>query len=194
MSKLIGFAGRAGAGKSSAGDHVVAKYNFKRDAYAKTMKEAVALLFGIDLDILKGNITVKSQVDPYWGVTYRQILQCFGTEAMRGAFGPHVWVKILWRRYTDLITSLVIDDVRFKEEAIAIRERGGIIVQIVDPDKEPAELSFWEKFKTWFRAGHGVGHASEVQLPPELVDYVIINDGSKEQLGLAIDRVLGERG
>lgn len=192
---LIGFAGRAGAGKSTAADHVVAKYGYNRDAYARVMKEAVALLFGIDLEILKGDITVKSQVDPYWGVTYRQILQCFGTEAMRGAFGGLFWIKVLWRRYADGLpgTGLVIDDVRFIEEAIAIRGRGGIIIQIVKPELEPVELNWWAKLMDEFWPWGAKTHASEVQLPPELVDYVIINDGTKEQLGLVIDRVLGER-
>lgn len=195
--KLIGFAGRAGAGKSTAADHVVAKYNFNRDAYARAMKEAVSLLFTIPPEILKGDITVKSQHDEYWGMTYRGILQQFGTEAMRGTFGGAFWVNVLWRKYDILPeTGLVIDDTRFSEEALAIREQGGIIIQIVKPELEPLERIWWQKifigWTPWFADGRV--HASEIQLPPDLVDFVIVNDGTKEQLGLAIERVLGERG
>lgn len=159
---IIGFSGRAGAGKSTAAEHFEGR-GFTRDAYAKTMKEAVSIMFGIPLEILQGDIVTKSKIDLYWGMTYRQILQLFGTEACRNVFGGDVWERVLWRRYAGR-GNIVIDDVRFPNEAEAIITRGGIVIEILRD------------------GGITDSHTSENGLPKELIWASIENNGTKEEL------------
>jgi len=42
---IIGLAGKAGSGKSTAAKYLKKHYNFHIDAYAKTMKEAISIIF-----------------------------------------------------------------------------------------------------------------------------------------------------
>ena len=160
---IIGLAGKAGAGKSTVADALVMK-GFQRDAYAKTMKEAISIIFGIPLDILRSNAAVKSQIDPYWGMSYRQIMQLFGTEACRKTFGGDIWERVLWNRHTYVDYDLVIDDVRFPNEAEAILDRGGQVWEIVR-GKDSKDT-----------------HSSETPLPRELITLVVGNYRAIEDL------------
>lgn len=173
MIKIIGLAGRAGSGKSTCAEFLESR-GFKKDAYANKMKQAVSVMFGIPMETLLGNITVKSQVDPFWGLTYRQILQRFGTEACRKTFGPNVWEKALWREYDypnrRPSQGLVIEDVRFPNEAEAILHRGGRVIEIIRPSSVPKK-SFWRR-----------EHPSERPLPSRLVSDSIINDGNIKKM------------
>jgi len=173
---IIGLTGNAGVGKSTAADFFE-NHGFVRDAYASTMKKAVSEMFSIQIEILHGDIEAKSKIDPYWQMTYRQILQIFGTEACRHAFGGDIWERVLWRRHDiclqqDPFYNLVIEDVRFDNEAEAVRNRGGIVVLIL-------------------RSGYtGDSHASEHGIDPELVSDVIINNGTKFNLYDKLGRFL----
>lgn len=186
MSKIIGLAGLAGSSKSTCAEYFE-KYGFKKDAYARVMKQAVSIMFGIPMEKLLGDITVKSEIDPYWGMSYREILQKFCTEACRNTFGGEVWEKALWRQYDypnpRPSGGLVIEDVRFRNEAEAIKQRGGIIIEVVRASATPKRP--W--YKRWFKRPH----ASERLLPRHLVDLTIHNDYSKEQLFDILDRILG---
>lgn len=166
MLTLVGFHGRAGAGKTTCADHLV-RCGFVKDAYAKTMKQAVSVMFDIPIDILNGDIHVKNKIDPYWCISYREMLQKFGTEACRNTFGQNVWVKAFWKKYPEVPwRGLVIEDVRFQNEAVAIIERGGIIIQVQNDIADSVP----------------VDHKSEDALPEHLVDFKIQNNGSKNDL------------
>ena len=90
------------------------------------------------------------------GMMGREFLQRYGTEAHRELFGDDFWVdQIDWDRECDV---LVFTDVRFANEARAIRQRGGQVWRIERPSS---------------RAG---AHASEQPLDPGLVDRVMVNN------------------
>jgi len=179
---IIGLAGRAGSGKSTCAEFLESQ-GFKKDAYANKMKQAVSVMFGIPMDILLGDINVKSCLEPFWGTTYRQILQKFGTEACRKTFGPDVWEKALWRNYDypnhRPSQGLVIEDVRFPNEAEAILFRGGRVIEIVRPEAEALAKKHRRGGRwLWSRPEH----PSERPLPDRLVSASIINNGSIETL------------
>lgn len=187
MAKIVGFSGRAGSGKSTCAQYLVSK-GYRLDAYARRMKKAVSLLFGIPMETLLGDITKKTELQPYWEMTSRDILQKFGTETMRDTFGPGFWEKSLWQTYDgprERDASLVIEDVRFPNEAEAILMRGGIVIEVVNQATEPAPRQWWE-----ILFGLRKPHRSEIPLPSHLVSVVIKNDGSIEQLHMAVDRAL----
>jgi hypothetical protein len=96
------------------------------------------------------------------GMMGREFLQRYGTEAHRELFGDDFWVdQIDWEPNCDI---LVFTDVRFENEARAIRERGGEVWRIERPSS---------------RAGV---HASERPLDPALVNRTIINNFDLEHL------------
>jgi GTPase SAR1 family protein len=163
LQLIIGFSGLAGAGKTTAANYFV-KRGFKKDAYARVMKQAVSHLFSIPMEKLLGNAEQKNQVDLFWGLSYRQILQRFGTEACRHTFGDDFWEKVMWSNHRDMDYDLVIDDVRFPNEAEAILKRGGIVIDIIRPGIEQ------------------MNHASEIPLPESLFTHRVINDGTIKSL------------
>lgn len=76
--------------------------------------------------------TIKDAQGNYY--TIRQLLQKFGTEVGR-SISPNLWVDCFINNYkTELEEGLtknwIVTDVRFENEANAIRENGGILIRI----------------------------------------------------------------
>ena len=76
--------------------------------------------------------TIKDAQGNYY--TIRQLLQKFGTEVGR-SISPNLWVDCFMNNYkTELEEGLtknwIVTDVRFENEANAIRENGGILIRI----------------------------------------------------------------
>jgi hypothetical protein len=99
-------------------------------------------------------------------LTGREYLQYYGTEAHRDVFDQGFWVKAVMDAYRSE-ELLIITDVRFPNEADAIRTRGGEVWHIIRPELEEIAES---------------AHASEQVLPPELIDRTIYNDHTLEVL------------
>lgn len=106
----------------------------------------------------------KHVVIPEVGVTVRHMLQTLGTEWGRACLHPDVWVRC-WEAQADRYELVVADDVRFPNEAAAIRRRGGVVWQVVWPD-----------------VLHIGDHVSEGSLDDAEFDAVIQNDGSLSDL------------
>lgn len=173
---LIGLTGKSGSGKSTAADYLWSTAGFLEMAFADRLKEATSVLFGWDRLALDDQ-EYKAEVCPVWGITRREGLQKLGTEAVRGVFGDDFWIKA-WRQVYDQvqgIDNVVVSDVRFFNEADTIRAMGGVIVHIVRPGVETVGVP---------------DHVSEsgVEVMPD--DYVIMNDGSVEQLYEQLDGLL----
>jgi hypothetical protein len=99
---------------------------------------------------------------PPYGVgctlTLRQYLQHYGTEAHRAVFGPNFWVDNVDLSHEGKV--VVVTDVRFANEAQAVSDAGGVVVNV----QGPPEVE-----------NAGDGHASELPLPRALIDYYIDN-------------------
>ena len=96
------------------------------------------------------------------GMQGREFLQRYGTEAHRELFGDDFWVdQIDWERNCDV---LVFTDVRFENEARAIRERGGEVWRIERPSSRPGL------------------HASERPLDSALLNRTLVNNFDLEHL------------
>lgn len=190
MSRIIlGIAGRIGSGKTEVAKYLEESHGFVRDAYAKSLKRAASEAFGVPLTKFYASQAERRELDPYWGISYREMLQRFGTNAMRRTFGGDFWVDALWVNYKDLSAldiDLVIEDVRFPEEAEAVLSRGGAVIEVLRPEAEPEPIPWW---KFWERE-----HPSERPLDDQWVSYRVINDGSIEQLQLTINKILIEEG
>lgn len=69
--------------------------------------------------------------------TPRRILQTLGTEWGRDLIARDLWTSILLRRAEAMRASgvgVVVDDMRFPNEAHLIRSMGGVLVRIIRPD------------------------------------------------------------
>lgn len=169
---LIAITGKAGAGKSTAAEALVKSLGFVELAFADPLKQSVMHKFGLsegDVYSQEG----KKTVHPVWGITPGEILQREGTEVTRAYWGDDFWLR-RWRMNYDAhlgygMKDVIVPDCRFDNEAEFIRSMGGKIVRIVRPDSGPLE-------------GRDPNHPSERGISDKLVDTVIINDGTLEQL------------
>lgn len=161
---IIGIAGAMGAGKTTAADELVRQFFVCKLSFATPLKEAACSLFGLKPeDFSQG----KSVVDPYWGITRREMLQKLGTECMRENFGGDFWVrraKLAVGKVREHMT-VVFDDVRFPDEADWIRSNDGVLLRITRPMGEDVP---------------GSSHASETQTFE--VDATYDNNGTKSKL------------
>ena len=182
----IGFTGKMKAGKDTSANFLKEEFiknnespihAFIQLAFADSLKQICMEHLGLthhqcyDQD-------GKEEYNEFWGMTNREILQRIGTEAMRNGFHKDVWSKITELKIKDAIKRnafFIITDVRFPNEAETIRRNGGIIVQIIRPNVESNGI---------------VGHASEQNLPTNLVDEIINNDGTLDDLHKKIKKLM----
>jgi len=133
---IIGLSGKAGSGKDTVAQYWVDKEfghnRIKTMSFADPLKAGAMAMFGLSLAQVH-NPNRKEIVDDFWGMTPRYILQKLGTEVMRDQFGQNIWIKAV-RRKIELtpcsFSIVVITDVRFKNEAEAIKEWGGFLVRV----------------------------------------------------------------
>lgn len=98
-------------------------------------------------------------------ITIRQLLQCFGTEIVRGLFGNAFWAERAMKHNFD---KMIITDLRFKIELEAVRKRNGLVLYIDNPNCIPEQ------------------HASESEVlemkDNHDFDFIIENNGTLEDL------------
>ena len=163
---IIGITGTKGAGKDTLASSLIRMggkrgVDVRRVAFADKLKEICADLFGLTHLQLHGDMASKEAIDARWGMSAREILQKMGTEVGRSVH-PDVWIRYVMRQIEDHPDAIwVISDVRFENEAAAIREVGGIIVRIERPSQGSAEFA---------------GHASEVEGNRIAANHTIMND------------------
>jgi hypothetical protein len=159
LPEIIGFAGKAGAGKTTAAKTLAWGHGYTIGSFAYRMKLAISDMFDIPFEILTADASVKAQMDDRHGLSYRRILQKFG-DCTREKFGADIWVKIFWEVNKGIL-PLAIDDVRFDREALSIIERGGIIVDVTRPGLISTD-----------------SHSSEAGLSENLITHRVVNNGS----------------
>lgn len=175
--RTIGFCGPAGAGKSTAADHLMRHCRFQRIRFAGPLK-AMMLALGLDLDQIDGNH--KEEPTPLLcGRTPRQAMQWLGTEWGRNLIGEGFWIAA-WQAATQTghlrhprgggLPLIVADDVRFANEAKAIRDRDGIVARIERPG-----------------AGSSSGHAHFSEQMDFVPDRIILDMGDVVAFRKAID-------
>ena len=135
---LIGIVGLAGSGKDTIAAELCASRGFVRISLADPIKVACQQWFGWDREVLWGPSPLRETPDPAWaGLTPRRALQQLGTEWGR-AMHPDVWVRLAIRRAREY-DRVVIPDVRFENEAAAIRAACGVVWRVVRPGLVAAE-------------------------------------------------------
>ncbi|MFG1370674.1 deoxynucleotide monophosphate kinase [Xanthobacter oligotrophicus] len=127
QTMLIGFAGRAGAGKTTAARHLIERHGFERVRFAGPLKEMMRAL-GCTEDEIDGT-RKEVPCDLLGGRTPRQAMQWLGTEWGREMIAPDLWTRA-WAYAAAGKPKVVVDDVRFPNEVEAIRAFGGVVIEI----------------------------------------------------------------
>ena len=152
--KYIGFTGKAGAGKDTAGAFLTS-LGYKRLAFADPLKEICRDLFELSEEQLRGSLKTSGITGSDFikdGVTPRKILQFFGTDIVRNQFGEilkdpgNFWIRQISKRIIqEPETPFIFTDVRFENEAKFIHDLGGIIIKIRRPSVEKEDSHETEK-------------------------------------------------
>jgi len=174
--RIIGFTGKAGSGKDTAGMLVQEELEKKglkvtKLSFAAKLKDCATLLWGWDRGRLEhdfpykeGNTLDDGSPDPACealGMTRREFMQFFGTEAMRNNIHRDVWVIALKQaiqhgEYDGYDVGL-LTDCRFINELQFVRDLGGLCVQVIRTGEEStltqsvshvSELE-WQEWKNW---------------------------------------------
>jgi hypothetical protein len=174
---IIGLSGYAGSGKDTIAKVLIDNHGYRRVAFADAIREAIYILN----PIIKENYRVQGLVDAYgWDKAkvdnpeLRRLLQVYGSEVGREKYGHGFWINQVLVGITDSNDKVVITDVRFPNEASAIK--------------------MYNKAQIWRVARPGVvpinSHISEIAMDTYRHDHTIINDSGKNDLEKTIELLL----
>lgn len=166
---LIGISGKKRAGKDTVAQRLVEQHGFVRYSLADPIRE---MLYTLDpmIEVIDHypnagaeEVTVRSAVDGVgWEVAksrfpeLRRLMQVLGTEVGREMIDPDLWLHLMVDFYDQRAAegqSVVVPDIRFKNEAEEILLHGGMVIRVerdgLDAtDEHPSEtaLDDWDGF------------------------------------------------
>jgi hypothetical protein len=163
--------------------------------FAGKLKDIASHLTGIDIEDFEDQEFKKTNLGTEWWttcdegyqpMTVREFLQKLGTDALRIGLHDNVWVNALMADYKpewttdegahDPVQELpnwIITDVRFPNEAQAIKNKGGIIIRVDRPGVVPIN-----------------NHPSEIGLDDWKFDYKIANVSDVVSLMFTVENIL----
>lgn len=176
--KAILLIGKARSGKDTFAEIAKKNYDVTRYAYADNLKKVCATIMGVPVSRFYEN---KFEMNDDWGMTYREVLQLLGTDALRNHFREDIWVKSLYstvQSETNFEKDIIITDCRFENEIDIMREKFDVVtVQIFRPDTDAGDVK-----------GGVTGHVSEnMEVDTE---YICGNIGTLEDFEVEVNGVL----
>jgi hypothetical protein len=178
-NNYIGLSGWAKSGKDTVANYLVENYGYKKLSFAEPMRESLLRLNPL-VPYMQSEIRLATAVRHMgWedlkriNPEVRELLQRFGTEVGREMFGQNFWVDLAISKIQPG-DKVVFADVRYKNEADAIRNLGGPVVRVARDGVGPAN-----------------NHSSEHDLNTYDFDLVVANNGSLDDLWTFIDSHFG---
>lgn len=203
--RLIGLGGRMRAGKDAVGDYLAQEHGFEKMGMSDALNDALLKLnpyvpvetefefwtgYGTEEQESAGKVYdwvpyaelheevgyVEAKKNP----EVRRLLQALGTEVGREMLGENVWVEIAEKKILEHWRSgrdVVITALRFPNELEMLERLGGTSVWIERPGEETSMGELSE-------------HASENSVEPKDFDYVLMNDGTLDQLYRKVEKRL----
>lgn len=183
--EVVGIAGYARAGKDTAAAWYVEEHGYTRMSFADPIRKALALINPSVEVIGLGNMSIQSHLrlsenmgSNGWeflkehAPEIRGMLQRLGTEVGREMFDTNFWVDYALDNAPDG-SKIVFADVRFPNEADAIRALGGKVIRINRTGVGPVN-----------------GHASETAMDDYPYDVILENVSDVEGLRMLMSDVL----
>ena len=171
--RVIGLTGPMGCGKSTVAAHLETK-GYTRIKMAGVLKEMMRAM-GLGYEHIEGSL--KEVPSPLLcGKTPRFAMQTIGTEWGRNTIGENLWCNIWVAQALQALRThsfgVLCDDIRFPNEADALKSVGGVLIEVVRPGHEKS-----------------ASHESETfDVVPEIK---LLNDRSIEHLIFSVDALLG---
>lgn len=194
---IVGITGRAGSGKDTVADRLVAKHRFTKMSFAAPLKAVLLKMdpvLGMDPMHPGHTISLSGALEAHGGEDgvkrlfpeYRRLLQKLGTEGIR-SIDQEFWIKaaaqMIMGQPND--ARLVFTDCRFPNEAEAI-SRAGMVGNVLPLPGPTTEL--WQVERRVARGGEVIeAHASEAHVGNMDEDFVIHNNGSLDALYSNVD-------
>ncbi len=188
---IIGLIGKIGSGKSTVAGMFV-QNGFTEYALADPIKR-IGSIFGFTDSQLYGSQEDKLKINEHWGISGRTFMQIFGTEVCKEELPKkipsmtNVWIRLLEiyvRKYPR--KDIVISDIRFLEEALTIKQLGGVLIRIDRPGMSALSN---EALLAFSSSPNGV-HISETESDGIKEDYVISNTNGISELIFEVEKFL----
>jgi hypothetical protein len=128
---IIGIAGRARTGKSTAAELLLrmgaGKYLY---SFADPLRAMLKAGLGIDLDNPYWAMRKEDPMPEFGGHSPRALLQSLGTEWGRQMVDANLWLTLAAKALRQRGPGMIVGDVRFANEAAWVRGMGGIVLHI----------------------------------------------------------------
>lgn len=191
---LLAMYGRARSGKDTAADYLAQQLGLYKYAFAEPLKTMLKSVFGDHFH--EGD---RSGICPETGKSYREMMQTLGTEWGRNLMTDDVWINLVQKKWDwvkdgcpyenrlgtvrnfevngkGLVNGMILSDVRFDSEAEWVKSQGGIVIEITGGiDTLTPSVA---------------GHVSEAGISDELVDLLVVNHGTLEDLHKLLDSIV----
>lgn len=187
---LIGLCGRAGAGKSAAGEYLDATYGFEPVAFSDALKDVLAELLltrGADYAHLHEPALKQQPIPGFGGLTARHLMQSLGDWGR--TLSPGFWIAQLAHRTglhkgrAPVHDRIVVTDVRYPNEAEWITSRGGVVLRLLREGcslSDPAHAAHSSEA----HAPHLDAHVDLLNNGPTLYGLHALLDGAMADLNL----------
>lgn len=171
----IGLIGHAGCGKDTVAARLT-HHGFERVAFADAVRN---VLLSVNPLVTTDGMRLRDLVEAQgWDTAKRQfpevreLLQGLGA-GVRDTLGESTWLDHALHQLDALSGPVVVSDVRYSNEGRALQRRGFFLVWVQRPGVGPAN-----------------GHPSETNIPVELADAVLLNDGNLSELHARVDALV----
>lgn len=194
IKHIVAVTGPKRSGKDTAASYLKSMFDYEPLAFAEPIKDILCVTLGISRETLDDfkNLTDSHKIlgvesygafaedeDDYVEFTtdMRQILQRFGTEAMKKHFGTDVWCKkliqdaLLWD-----LDNICVSDLRFIEEYEYLKEHCEKLT-IIRLHKDGLEDD---------------SHSSEQEYKQIPTDYDVSNNGTLQELYNKLNKIMTE--
>ena len=173
LPRLIGLHGKPRVGKDTVANYLMSKRSFRRYGPSVRVKDTAAVMFDVPREYFDDD-NMKDQVDPFWGITYRQMAQKVGKESSRDVFGDDIWMRHVEKqlKILDPCFGFILADIRYASEIKWIKEHGGDVYYVLRGNAPKSSDQ---------------GHVVDAGLPLDLADILIYNDGTIEELYTTVD-------
>jgi hypothetical protein len=178
-----------GAGKTTVSKRLIEEHGYTKVSLAGPLKFAVKAFLsasGFHPDEVQEMIYGSRKETPIallGNKSPREMMQTLGTDWGRNMVDENIWINQTEPYIKDYIARgnpVVVDDVRFRNEVEMILRCGGFIIYV---DREPDEN--WLDLPATV-----VSHMSEGDIFPYEAHYVILNNGTVDELIQETDRAL----
>jgi hypothetical protein len=173
---VIGLSGYASSGKDTVAQFLIEEHGFEKIAFADPIRNML-----LAMNPIVHGVQLKELVDEYgWDLAkqrpeVRHYLQVLGYSA-RINIDPEVWVRAAFRKLNnEAYSKYVITDVRFRNEAEAIKHIKGHMWRVERPNESAVN-----------------DHVSEWELDTYTFDEVLGNDGTLEELKFLVTTLVNK--